>query len=466
MLAFLVKQKKGIYMSFFKLGKVHLPHRKNTAEAIPERMPAPKTVTLLTAQHIGAPATPTVSAGDTVYVGTKVAEAAGYVSSPVHSSVSGTVKKIEKFLTSQGKEVDAVVIESDGNMTPDASIAPPEITDLASLISAVRESGVVGLGGAGFPTAVKLDAIGKGIIKRLVINGAECEPFITSDTRTMLDKTDLLVEAVALLSRFCDFEEIVFGVEKNKPEAIAALCAAFADNGKVRVVPLPEKYPQGAEKILIYNTTGLIVGEGKLPADVGVIVINVTTLAFIAQYIRTGMPLVEKTVTVDGSAIAAPMNVIAPIGTPIKELVAYAGGYKTELGKIMLGGPMMGVALYSDEHPVLKNTNAVTALSKKDVTKKSGTACIHCGRCVSACPMGLQPTYFARALALSDKRDMCARLEEQKINLCMECGCCSFVCPAKRPLVENNRLAKAAVRDLKAKDAALKKKEEEKKNNG
>lgn len=453
-------------MSFFKLGKVHLPHKKSTAEAIPERIPAPKTVILSTAQHIGAPATPVVKAGDEVFVGTTVAEATGFVSSPVHSSVSGTVKKIEKILTAQGKEVDAVIIESDGNMTKDASVAPPEITDLASFVSAVRNSGVVGLGGAGFPTAVKLDAIGKGIIKRIVVNGAECEPFITSDTRTMLDKTDLLVEAVNLFSRFCDFEEIVFGVEKNKPAAIAALRAAFSDNAKVRVVPLPEKYPQGAEKILIYNTTGLIVGEGKLPSDVGVIVINVTTLAFIAQYVKTGMPLVEKTVTVDGSAIAAPLNVIAPIGTPIKELIAYAGGYKTEPGKIMLGGPMMGIALYSDEHPVLKTTNAVTVLSVKDAMAKSGTACIHCGRCVSACPMGLQPTYFARALAISDKREMCARLEEQKINLCMECGCCSFVCPAKRPLVENNRLAKAALRDFKAAEAALKKKEEEKKNNG
>ena len=453
-------------MSFFKLGKVRLPHRKNTAEAIPERMPAPGAVTLLTSQHIGAPATPTVSVGDAVFVGTKVAEASGYVSSPVYSSVSGTVKKIEKFLTSQGREVDAVIIESDGNMTPDASITPPTVTDLASFVSAVRESGVVGLGGAGFPTAVKLDAIGKGLIKKLVINGAECEPYITSDTRTMIDKTDLLVEAVALFSRFCDFEEIVFGVEKNKPAAIAALRAAFSDNAKVRVMPLPEKYPQGAEKILIYNTVGLVVGEGKLPADAGVIVINVTTLAFIAQYMKTGMPLVEKTVTVDGSAIEAPMNVIAPIGTPIKELIAFAGGYKGEVGKIMLGGPMMGASLYSDEHPVLKTTNAVTALSVKDATKAAGTACIHCGRCVSACPMGLQPTYFARALNISDKREMCARLEEQKINLCMECGCCSFVCPAKRPLVENNRLAKAAVRDFKAAEALLKKKEEEKKNNG
>ena len=451
-------------MSFFKLGNVHVPHRKNTAEAIPERMPAPKTVTLSTSQHIGAPATPVVKAGDEVFVGTMVAAAGGYVSSPVHSSVSGTVKKIEKMLTSSGKEVDAIVIESDGNMTPDPSIKAPEITDFASFVAAVRDSGVVGLGGAGFPTAVKLDAIGKGIITKLVINGAECEPYITSDTRTMLDKTDLLREGVELFLRFADFERIVFGVEKNKPLAIEKLKETFADMDKVEIIPLPEKYPQGAEKILIYNTTGLVVGEGKLPADVGVVVINVTTLAFIAKYVKDGMPLVEKTVTVDGSAISAPANVIVPIGTSIKDVIDYVGGYKTEVGKIMLGGPMMGVALYSDAHPVLKTTNAVTVLSVKDAKAKAGTACIHCGRCVSACPMGLQPTYFARALAVSDKREMCARLEEQKINLCMECGCCSFVCPAKRPLVENNRLAKASLREFKASEAAKAKKEEEKKN--
>ncbi len=449
-------------MSIFKLGKVRVPHKKNTQEAIPVKMTPPSEVSILMQQHIGAPATPVVKAGDRVYVGTLVGEASGYVSSPVYSSVSGTVKKIEKMLYSTGREVDSIVIESDGEMTPDPEIKAPEISDLESFVSAVRKSGLVGLGGAGFPTSVKLDAIGKGKINRLVINGAECEPYITSDTRTMLDDTDYIKKAVELFSRYAKFDEIVFGIEKNKPEAIATLKEAFAEWENVRIVSLPSLYPQGGEKILVYNTTGLVIPEGKLPADVGVVVLNVTSLAFIAKYAESGMPLVEKTVTVDGSAISAPANVIAPIGTPIKDLIEFVGGTCNEIGKILLGGPMMGVAIYSDAHPILKTTNAVTVLAKEEVAEVTATACIHCGRCVSACPMGLNPTYFARALVISDKREMCARLEEEKINLCIECGCCSFVCPAKRPLVENNRLAKAAIKEYKTSQAASGKKEGEK----
>ncbi len=445
-------------MSLFKLGKVHVPHRKNTAEAVPVRMPAPDLVSISMLHHIGAPATPVVKPGDKVYVGTLVGEASGYVSSPVHSSVSGTVKKIEKTLVSAGKEIDSVVIESDGEMTPDPALRAPEITDFASFSAAVRASGLVGLGGAGFPTSVKLDAIGKGIIKRLVLNGAECEPYITSDTRTMVEKSDLLKEGVELLCRFCDFEEVVFGIEKNKPEAIAKLKDTFADMPKVRICPMPSTYPQGGEKILIYNTTGLVVPEGKLPADVGVVVMNVTSLAFLAGYVKTGMPLVEKVITVDGSAIASPANVIAPIGASLGEVIEFVGGTSCRIGKILLGGPMMGVAVWTDAHPVLKTTNAITVLSERDAAPPKATACIHCGRCVSACPMGLQPTYFARALNISDKREMCERLEDEKIGLCIECGCCSFVCPAKRPLVENNRLAKAAVREYKTSTAAAGKK--------
>lgn len=448
------KVRKVRIMSFFKLGSVRVPHRKNTAQAVPVRMPAPQTVSIPMIQHIGAPATPTVKAGDRVFVGSLIGEAQGYVSSPVHSSVSGTVKKIEKTVTSSGKETDTVIIESDGATTLDPTLRPPEITDIASLISAVRESGLVGLGGAGFPSAVKLDAISKGKISRLVLNGAECEPYITSDTRTMTDRSQQIREGAELISRFADLEEIVIGVERNKPEAIESLRATFADMPLVRIVPLPPKYPQGAEKILIYNTTGLVVPEGGLPADVGVIVMNVSSLAFLAEYVKTGVPLVEKTVTVDGSAIAAPANVTVPIGTAIRELIEFVGGAPEKIGKILLGGPMMGVAVYSDEHPVLKTTNAVTVISEAEASSARQTACIHCGRCVSACPMGLQPTYFARALNVSDKREMCERLEDLKIGLCMECGCCSFVCPAKRPLVENNRLAKAALREYKSSAAA------------
>ena len=439
---------------FFKLGKTHIPHRKNTAEMPAVRMAPPATVLLPMSQHIGAPANPVVKAGDKVYVGTVVGEASGYVSSPIHSSVSGTVKKVDSFLSSNGRSCHAVLIESDGEMTPDPAIAPPEVADFDGFSAAVRASGLVGLGGAGFPTAVKLDAEKKGLIKKVVINGAECEPYITSDTRTMLDDAEYIKEGVELLRKYISAEEYVFGIEENKPKCIEKLREVFAGDSAVRVEALPSTYPQGAEKVLIYNTTGLVVPEGGLPADVGCLVLNVTSLAFLARYFETGMPLVEKCVTVDGSAIKNPMNVIAPIGTPVQDVIDFTGGYSEEAGKIMYGGPMMGVAMYSTADPVLKNTNAIVALNRKDAEPPKGTACIHCGRCVTACPMGLNPTLYAKSMNVADSGERAERLIAAKINLCIECGCCSFVCPAKRPLVEHNRLAKADLRAYQAKQSA------------
>ena len=414
-------------------------------------MPSPEVVTIITSQHIGAPATPIVKAGDEVFVGTKIGEAAGSVSSPIHSSVSGKVKKLEPHLSSNGRSCMAIVIESDGNMTPDPAIAPPVAETIDEFIEAVRESGLVGLGGAGFPTAVKLEAAKKGLIKKIVINGAECEPYITSDTVTMMDKADKVKSGVELLKKFISADEVVFGIESNKPQCIAKLTEVFADDDTVRIVALPSTYPQGAEKILIHNTVGRIVPEGGLPSDVGCLVMNVTSVAFLAEYFETGMPLVEKCVTVDGSAIKNPMNVIVPIGASIKDLVEFTGGYCSEPGKILYGGPMMGVAVYTDEYPIVKNNNAITAFNKKDARLPKQRSCIHCGRCVSACPMGLNPTLYARAMKCEDKNERVARLNEAKINLCMECGCCSFVCPSVRPLVETNRLAKAELRAHAAK---------------
>lgn len=438
-------------MPSFKLGKVHLPHRKNTADMKAVRMSAPASVLIPTAQHIGAPAAVTVKPGDKVYVGTLIGEAQGYVSSPIHSSVSGVVKKIETFLQSSGRKCDAVLIESDGEMTLDPSIAPPTVTSFDELSAAVRASGLVGLGGAGFPTAVKLDAQKKGIIKKVIINGAECEPYITSDTRTMLDDVDYIVKGIELIKKYVSCDEIIFGIEKNKKACIELLKKKFENDALIRVDTLPDTYPQGAEKILIYNTTGLVVPEGALPADVGCIVMNVTSLAFMAKYVETGIPLVEKCLTVDGSAIKNPMNVIAPIGTSVEDIINFTGGYSDEAGKVLYGGPMMGIAMYSTSDPIFKNTNAIVALNKKDAAPKTQRACIHCGRCVSACPMGLNPTAFARALKVEDSAERRDRLMADKINLCIECGCCSFVCPSSRPLVENNRLAKADVRNLQQK---------------
>ncbi len=438
-------------MPLFKLGKTHIPHRKNTAKMPAVRMTPPAVVKISMCQHIGAPAQPVVKAGDKVFVGTLIGEANGYVSSPVYSSVSGVVKKIEGILLSGGKNAEAVVIESDGEMTPDSNIVPPVINDFEDFSSAIKASGLVGLGGAGFPTAVKLDAEKKGILKKIVINGAECEPYITSDTRTMIDDASYVKRGVEILEKYISADEVVIGIEGNKPECIAKMQEIFADDKKVRVEKLPTTYPQGAEKILIYNTTGLTVPEGGLPSDVGCIVLNVTSVAFIAKYIETGMPLVEKCLTIDGSAVKNPMNVIAPIGSSIESVVEFAGGFTDDVAKILYGGPMMGVAVYSTEDPILKNNNAIIALSEKDVKHSEPNPCIHCGRCVAACPMGLDPTSFARALKVDDKNDRAERLEDAKLNLCMECGCCSYVCPSRRPLVQNNRLAKADLRSIRSK---------------
>jgi len=434
----------------FKLGKTKIPHRKNTAAMEAVRMPAPATVTIPVAQNIGAPSVPCVKVMDKVYVGTKIADAGGYVGAPIHSSVSGTVKKIDSFLLSNGRSCNAIIIESDGEMTPDPAIKAPVVTNLDELCDAVRESGLVGLGGAGFPAAVKLDAAKKGIIKKVVINAAECEPYITADTRTMLDNSDYVVKGIQLLLDYVNPDEIVIGVEKNKPEAIKKLSELLSDKGKVRIVSLPETYPQGAEKILIYNATGLVVPEGGLPSDVGCLVMNVTSLAFLAKYVETGMPLVEKCLTVDGSAIESPKNVIAPIGTSIRDIIEFTGSSTENIGKVLYGGPMMGVAVYNLDDPILKNTNALTAFNKNDSIIPKSYPCIHCGRCVSACPMGLNPTAYAKAMKVEDKNERADRLVAAKINLCMECGCCSFVCPSRRPLVETNRLAKADLRNTQA----------------
>ena len=437
-------------LGFNFLGNTRVPHKKNTAGMQGVRITPPAEVLLPVLQNIGAPATILVKKGDTVKIGQKIAEADGLISSPLHASVSGTVVGIETYVRPTGARVDAIRIQSDGLMTLDESIEPPVVNDLDSLIAAVRESGVVGLGGAGFPTAVKLAALKTGNIDTIVINGAECEPYLTSDTATMLYSGELIKEGIALLEKYTPVSKYVFAVEKNKPECIKALRELFADNAKVQISVLPALYPQGAEKVAIYNSTERIVPEGKLPVDVGVLVINVTTLAKIAEYIATGMPLVEKCVTVDGTAIASPKNVIAPIGTPIKDLIEFVGGTCAEIGKVVFGGPMMGVAAESVDEPIAKTTNGITVFADKDSCSAEPTACIHCGRCVSACPLGLNPIGYARALNIESKEERIARLEAERVNICMECGCCSYVCPAHRPLVQNNKICKAELRDYKA----------------
>ena len=423
----------------------------------PIRMTSVSSVLLPLAQHIGAPAEAVVKVGDTVKVGQLIASAKGAVSAPVHASVSGKVSAIESYLRSDGKTVPAIRIESDGEMTPFEELRPPVITDLASLIDAVRDSGLVGLGGAGFPTAVKLDALRSGEIDTVVINGAECEPYITSDTRTMLDGSEWIYKGIALLETFApSIKSYVFGIEKNKAPCIRKMKEIFAKKPKVKIVRLTSLYPQGAEKVIIYNTVKRVVPEGALPSSVGVMVMNVTTLATMAKYAETGMPLVERSITLDGSAVASPKNIIAPIGVSAGELIEFGGGLKEKAGKVIFGGPMMGTAISSLAEPTVKTTGAITVLTVKESLAHEETACIHCGRCVAACPLSLNPVAYAKAMEIEVKDERIARLEEYKVMLCMECGCCSYVCPANRPLVENNRLAKGEVRIHRAHSSMLK----------
>ncbi len=429
-----------------KLNGVHVPHRKNTADMHAVKMPAPKTVTIPMNMHIGAPSNPIVKINDQVKVGQLIAEAGGFVGSPIHATVSGRVASISPIITSNGAQTTAITIESDGLMTLDESCVAPSVDDYSSFIKAVRDSGVVGLGGAGFPTSVKLDVKDTDRIEEVVINGAECEPYITSDTRTMIDDGELVKEGIELLKKYLNVKKVVIGIEKNKPEAIKNMQKVFSDDSAVTVQPLPSLYPQGGEKVLIYNCTGKIVPEGKLPIDVGVVVLNCTTVAFLAKYLKTGIPLVEKVVTVEGSAVSNPQNVVVPIGTPMQDVFDFCGGFKEEPKKVLYGGPMMGISVPDTSAPILKNTNAIIALNEYDAILPTPTPCIRCGRCVSACPFRLMPLEFAKALATDDME----LLEKRKVNLCMECGCCSYVCPARRPLVENNKLAKAKLRKYQA----------------
>ena len=421
------------------------------------RMAPPLEVLLPVEQHIGAATEPVVKVGDEVKVGQLVAEAPCTVSSPVYASVSGKVTKIDTYLRSNGKTVSAIRIESDGLMTPADGIAPPDVYDLDSFINAVHKSGVVGLGGAGFPTSVKLEAAKKGVIHTVILNGAECEPYLTADARTMIDDADLIKDGIELLKRYLpDVKSFYIGIEANKPECLAKMRETFAGDEMLIVKKLPARYPQGAEKVLIRNITGITVPFGKFPADVGVLVMNVTTLAKIASYVNTGMPLVEKCVTVDGSAIKEPKNVIAPIGASIRDVVDFAGGFTDELGKVVLGGPMTGFAAYSLDEPIVKTTGAIIAFTKKDSVHLKTTACIHCGKCVDACPHLLTPTAFTKALDIANEDERMATLDELGISICVECGCCSYVCPANRPLMENNRVAKNALKSYRAAKKDLK----------
>lgn len=429
-------------------GGAAVPHHKNTWELPTATMPPPERVILPMQQHLGAPCVPTVKKGDTVFVGTVVGDSDAYVSAPVHASVSGTVEELTTVMLTGGQMTQAVVIRSDGKMEKDPAIYPPAaITTKEELAAAARSAGLVGLGGAGFPAHVKLNVPEGKQIDTLIVNVAECEPYVTSDHREALENGKNVLEGIYKVKEILEVQRVLIAVEDNKPDVIQRLSEIAGDPQRdpldqVRVLPLKSRYPQGAEKALVQACTGRKVPEGKLPADVGCLVMNIGSISFLASYMRTGMPLTLKRVTLDGSAIAHPQNVIVPVGTPIKDVVAFCGGYKAEPKKLIMGGPMMGVAITSDELPILKQNNAILAFDEREAALRQPTACIRCGRCVAACPMQLMPTKLEQA---AERKDVEA-LQSLHVMTCMECGCCSFSCPAGRRLVQAIRLGKSYVR--------------------
>ena len=405
-------------------------------------MPLPSKIVLSMGQHIGAPASPAVAKGDQVYVGTIVGKSGGFVSSDIHSGVSGTVSEITTITAPNGATQTAVVIVPDGEQKVDPAIAPPEVTDYKSFVDAIRASGLVGLGGAGFPTAVKLSPKNLDEIDTLLINGAECEPYITSDNRCFLEDTHHVLGGIKAVMKYLNIPKCIIGIEGNKPEAIAKMKAAIDAPG-IEVKQLPCRYPQGAEKVLIENCTGREVPFPGLPSDVGVIVMNVTSVAFVSKYLETGMPLTTKRLTVDGDIVKEPKNVEVLIGTPIQELLDFCGGLTAQPGKVLYGGPMMGTCVADLSQPILKNNNAVLAFSEKLARLPKKTNCIHCGRCVNACPLGLAAKHIVKAYDNGNVE----LLQELNADLCMSCGTCSFVCPAKRPLAPSIALAKIMMKN-------------------
>lgn len=429
-------------------GGAHLAHFKNTAEKETEIMPSPAKVYIPLSQHIGSPANPVVKKGDKVFVGTLIGEDTGFISAPVHSSVSGTVAGVTEKVLNGVSAVKCVEIESDGEMTPDPELKPLDIKDGKDIAEAAKKCGLVGLGGAGFPAHVKLSPSKDSEIDTLIINAAECEPYITSDYRECIENLDDIMDATYLLREKLNLKKVIICVENNKPKAIENMMAVAADkrdiDDTVKLMELPSTYPQGAEKVIIYSATGRKVPLGKLPSDVGCIVMNVTTLATLYRFIKTGMPLVAKRITVDGSAVGTPKNIMVPIGTPLSDVLKYADTDTDAVERIIMGGPMMGQPVASLDAVIEKRTNAILAFKQNENNAKS-TACIRCGRCQKTCPMNLTPAKVETAYRKGDIE----AYKSLNINYCIECGSCSYICPAKRPLTEVMRIAKLSLRRQK-----------------
>ena len=426
-------------------GGVHPSEHKEFSEHLAlQRFPEPKTVVIQMSQHLGAPANPIVQVGDKVKVGQKIGEAAGFISAPVHSSVSGTVVAIEpRMHATRGCEMTAVVIESDGKNELHESVKPhksyEELTP-DEIIEIIKEAGIVGMGGAGFPTCVKLKPAKP--VDTILLNGCECEPMLTADHRVLLEFADDIIYGLKAILKTTGAEKGLIVIEDNKPDAIEHLQAKVADIDNIDVFVAKTKYPQGAEKTLIKRVMGRIVPNGGLPADVGVVVSNISTVKAISDAIQKGMPLIERVATVTGPKIKNPGNFIVKIGTNVKELIDYCGGTTEEDVLIKMGGPMMGFALDDLNVPMMKGSNGIIAI---DTDETEPVACIKCGRCVDVCPMELSPLYFAK---YADEQNW-QGMKDMNVMNCVECRCCEFICSSKIPLVSKIKAGKLAVRELK-----------------
>lgn len=426
-------------------GGVHPPQSKEATAGKPLVTAAlPNEVVIPMSMHIGAPCKPVVKKGEHVYVGQKIGEAQGFVSVPIHASVSGTVKAVEERQHPNGNLVLSVVIESDGldEALPDVAPAPDYTTmEPSEIINYVKESGLVGIGGATFPTHVKLSVPPDKTVDTAILNGAECEPYITCDDRLMRDYPEKVIKGLKIIMRALGVHKGAVGIEDNKPEAIARMREAAANEPEIEVVALQTKYPQGAEKQLINAITGREVPSGGLPADAGAVVCNVGTAAQIATSFETGMPFYQTILTCTGEAVNDPQTILVRLGTPFQEVIDQCGGFKEEPGKIISGGPMMGVAQFTTEVPVIKSTSGILCFTQDQAKLQDPTPCIRCGKCADICPMRLQP-FEMSAYALQNDWDAC---EARNVRDCIECGSCSFICPAKRPLLSSFRTAKRAL---------------------
>ncbi|NLJ78760.1 MAG: electron transport complex subunit RsxC [Tissierellia bacterium] len=416
-----------------------------TKDLLIEPAEDPSMVMIALHQHTGAPCEAVVQAGDEVKVGQVIGQSQAFVSAPVHSSVSGTVKEIVSMAIPTGLTVECVVIESDGKNTMDESIKPNGgLEDLSpeELIEIIKEAGITGMGGAGFPAHVKFSPPAEKKIDTILINGAECEPYLTADHRLMVEEPDKIVFGLKVIMKAVGVDKGVIGVEVNKPDAIKALKEASRDEENISIVPLKVKYPQGDEKRLIDVILGRQVPSGGLPMDVGAVVSNISTTRAIAEAVMDGKPLYERVVTITGQGVKNPRNLVVKVGTPFKDIIEQCGGFNEgSPGKILMGGPMMGISQYSIDVPVIKGTGGILVMTEEEAKPEPLQPCIRCGKCLEVCPVYLQPIYLSN-YALKGDFDKAEALHALD---CVECGACSYQCPSKRPLVESIRLAKREI---------------------